>query len=116
MKISLPFLLIELGTFILFFFVLYHAWHEKHRRSWIITIFSVSLFCYGVDYGFTHVPDATYSYGKFFLMLPGGIPLWITMGWAVLFYSAMKTANLLKTPFIINPIINHASAYEPKYS
>ncbi|MBN1534534.1 MAG: carotenoid biosynthesis protein [Spirochaetes bacterium] len=106
MEITLSKLIIEFLTYVLFALTLYHEATRENSRQLLATTAGVLIFCYVVDYLFTHSGGSTYTYGQFLVMLPGGIPLWITLGWSVLFYAAMTTSDLLEGPWGIRPVVD----------
>lgn len=106
MEITPSKVIIEFLTYVLFAMTVYHAATRENSRSLLATTAGVLIFCYVVDYLFTHADYATYTYGRFLVMLPGGIPLWITLGWSVLFYAAMTTSDMLEGPWAIRPVVD----------
>lgn len=123
MAIPTTFTIIEISIYIIFIMILLLIYHYKqNRRVEYFTLLAIIIFSYFGDYSFTHFCSLirpvlpcddisacmminSYTNGKFLIMLPGNEPLWIMIGWAVLFFIAMKTTELLNAPFYLRPVL-----------
>jgi uncharacterized membrane protein len=100
---ALPFLIVEIGAYILALLVLNHA-----RREGIYMVFTILggiLFGFLVEY--TEVRQThSYSYGQFLIMLGGIIPLAVCVGWGLIIYAAVETSNRLQIPVLLRPLLD----------
>lgn len=90
MNVSLLNILVEFSFLSLFFAVIVVKWKDRDAIRLLLT---------AVFYGFlveilTLVQLDTYSYGQFILVI-GGLPLWIATSWGVLISIAIWTSNRL---------------------
>ncbi len=124
MPIPLTFTIIEISIYVFFIVVLVLVYQDRaNRRAEYFTLLAIIIFSYIGDYSFTHFCELMapvkpceslsacmminqYTNGEFLVMLPGNEPLWIMLGWAVLFFIAIKTARLLNAPFYLRPVLS----------
>ncbi len=102
--ISMPFLIIEGGSYILAAIVLLHSWREAPYLFMIVL--SAMLFGFIVEYLAVTNETHPYQYNYFIVKLPGPIPLGICLGWGVIFYSVMLTAEKLGLPWAVRPVFS----------
>lgn len=100
--VSWPYLIIEGGEYILTALVLRHAWRKAPYLFMIVL--SAILFGFLVEYLAVTNAEHPYHYNYFIIKLPGPIPLEICLGWGIIFYSVMLTAEWVGLPWRIRPI------------
>jgi len=91
---SIPwyFTTIEIGAYLLTLLLLVHAWRQG--RYMFLTL--LMAFSYGYLLEYTDMRDFhAYHYNPFNVMLPGGVPLAVSLSWGVIFYAALQTSNML---------------------
>jgi len=95
--------LIELGTYVLTVIVLVHAWRKK--PYYVFVMLAAMVFGFLAEYSsVTKVPQP-YFYPYALIPLPGMVPLNICLGWGIIIYAAMQTAEKLKTKWWLNPLV-----------
>lgn len=83
---------IEMGAYILTIVLLTHAWRQG--RYMLLTLVMAMLYGYLLEASDIRQYHA-YVYGQFHVMLPGGVPLAVSVSWGMIFYVAMQTSNKL---------------------
>lgn len=100
---DLPFLIVEIGAYILALIVLNHA--RREGLYMVFTIIGGIIFGFLVEY--TEVRQThSYSYGQFLIMLGGIIPLAVCVGWGLIIYAAVETSNRLQIPVVLRPLLD----------
>jgi len=95
--------LIELGTYVLTVILLVHAWRKK--PYYVFVMLAAMVFGFLAEYSsVTKVPQP-YFYPYALIPLPGMVPLNICLGWGIIIYAAMQTAEKLKTKWWLNPLV-----------
>lgn len=83
---------IEIGAYILTLIMLTYA--GRQGRYMFLTL--LMAFVYGYLLEATDIRQYhAYYYGQFHVMLPGGVPLAVSVSWGMIFYVAMQTSNKL---------------------
>jgi uncharacterized membrane protein len=98
---SLPFIIYEIGAFIVWGICLVHAW--RHGRHWVFVIFAAMLFGFLAEFYEVRQINSEYTYGRFLIMIDK-VPLAISILWSVIIYAAMQTSNFLALPWFISPL------------
>lgn len=92
---SFPYLVFELGAYVLAFFCFRHAW--KRGRQAALVLLAGMIFGVLLEYAAILTYDA-YSYGHFLVMFGDTVPLCIGVLWGVIFYAAVEVAERLAMP------------------
>ena len=96
--ISIAVELLVIGMAVILFFDA-----RKQGLRWISILGSGMLFGLGIEWVILHGDSPSYFYGKQFLLDPGGLPIWIGIGWGSIIYAATWTAYQLKLPAWLAP-------------
>lgn len=95
--------LIELGTYILTAVLLVHAW--KKKPYYFFVMLAAMLFGFLAEYAsVTEIPQP-YFYPYALIPLPGMVPLNICLGWGIIIYAALQTAEKLKVKWWLNSLV-----------
>lgn len=98
-KVPLSHLIFEISTYILFVICLWHAARQKDRYRELLAIL-ISGTLYGLLLETMTIYQLhSYKYGVFLIMFHNEIPLTIGIGWGIILYSAIITADSLKLSF-----------------
>lgn len=98
-SIPLSHLFFELATYILFIICLRHAVRQGVRSRERMAILISGTFYGLLLETMTIYQLHSYKYGSFLIMFHGEIPLTIGIGWGIILYSAIITADSLKLSF-----------------
>lgn len=105
---SYPYLIVEMGSYVLAYFVFRHAWRET--PAFLMIVLAAIVFGYIAEYlAVTTVKPPyphPYHYNYFIIKLPGPIPFEICLGWGLIFYSVMLTAKRSNIPWQVQPIFS----------
>ncbi|PIR93073.1 hypothetical protein COT99_02705 [Candidatus Falkowbacteria bacterium CG10_big_fil_rev_8_21_14_0_10_43_10] len=96
-------ILIELSTYILTAIVIIHAWRKK--PYFVFVILAAIIFGFLAEYSAVSKIPQPYNYPHSLIALPGPVPLNICLGWGIIIYAAMQTAEKLKTKWWLNSLI-----------
>jgi uncharacterized membrane protein len=91
---------IEIGAYVLAVVLLVHA--GRQGRYMFLTLLMAMVYGYlleALDIRDFHA----YYYGQFHIMLPGEVPLCVSLSWGMIFYVAMQTSNKLGFPWWRRP-------------
>ena len=91
----IPYLVFELGTYILILYCVRHAW--KRKRQAVLALLSGVVYGVLLEYAAIQAYQA-YEYGQFLVMIGDKVPLCIGTMWSVILYAAMQTVERVELP------------------
>ncbi len=100
--VSIFFFLFEFLSIAFFIFLLGRELILK--RGHVYTLLSGTVYGYLLELFSTHISHA-YTYGNFYFALKG-VPIFIALDWAMIFYLAMSYSDQFKLPWSVKPFLD----------
>ncbi len=101
-----PSVIIELSVLAFGLAFLFEAWKTSFKD--LFTFIGAALFGLGIEFAFVILAEG-YSYGDSLIsptIAGHAVPLWVSVGWACIIYTAMKTSDRTRIPWFLRPIFD----------